>query len=129
MPQITGVCNNYLYGNVRIRRIEPDLAAGALMVRAVYAESQEQKIYYYNVLYSQLDKTVEGNRIALTVEITPEEYRGAKHQISALRFQKDCGLQNLNSLEEMARRGYRLFMHYAGERDEYIVIAKSLSGY
>ena len=126
MPQTAHGFDNFLYGNVRVRRVERNQAAGALIIRAVYAEREEQEIVYSDVLYSQISKSVEGERIAMAVELMPDEYRGAKHESSSVRFQKDCNLQNLDSLEEMTRRGYRLFVHYIGERDECIVIAKSL---
>ena len=118
--------DEFLFGNVRVRRIEPNPADGTLMVKVVYAEREEQEIQYDDVLYSQMGRNAEGARIVLAVELTPEEYRGVKHQNSATLFQEDCHLQNLDSLEEMKRRGYRLFIHYAGKRDEYIVIAKSV---
>ena len=127
MPQVGYDHDSFIFSNMRVRRVEPDPATGALSIVAVYADREDQVIYYDGVLYSQMDHNTEGKRIVLTTEIDPESYRDAKHHISAVRFQQECGLVNLDSLEEMSRRGYRIFCHYTDERDEeYIVIAKKL---
>lgn len=129
MEQSLNSLGNLLYSNVRIRHVDQDPAAGTLLIRAVYAEREEQKILYDGVLYSQIDKAVEGKRMALAVEIMPEECRGEKHQAAIARFRKDCGLQSFDSIGEISRRGYRLFVHYIEAMEDCIVIAKNLSGY
>ena len=115
-----------LYGNMRIRRVEADPLAGTLIVRAVCVEGEEQTALYQDVLYSQLDPNAEGKRIAIVVELTPDELRGGKHQSPAARFQRDCELDNMDAVEEMSRRGYRLFLHFVGQSDEFLVVAKGL---
>ena len=115
-----------LYGNVRVRSVETNPLTGTLTLKAAYAEGQEQKIQYEGVLYSQIDADTEGRRVAIVTELTPEELRGEKHQSMAARFQADCGLNSLDAVEEMNRRGYRLFSHFVGKSDELIVVAKGL---
>lgn len=126
MSRETQRSGDLLYSNVRVRGVAPDIAAGALTVKVVYAEREEQKMLYDGVLYSQLDESSVGKLIALAMELIPDEYRGGKHMASAKKFQQDCNLKNLNALDEMVRQGYRIFTHYIGDQDEYIVIAKKL---
>jgi hypothetical protein len=112
---------------MRVRHVESDQVTGTLLVKGAYADREEQKMLYNGVFYSQIDKSTEGKHIVLVEELLPEEFRDVKHQASIRRLQNDCNMQNLDSLDEMVRNGYRLFAHYAGKRDEYIVIARGLS--
>jgi hypothetical protein len=126
MEQASPGFTSFFYSNVRVRRISMNHASGILVVRAVYAEREEQKILYEGVLYSQLDQSAQGKHISLVVELSPDEYRDARHQTSAARFKNDCRLNNLDALEEISSRGYRLFSHYIGKSENSIVIAKNL---
>lgn len=126
MPHEIHNNGDLLYSNVRVSSVAPDLASGTLTVKVICAEREEQRMHYDGVLYSQLDQSSEGKLIALAMELTPNEYRNGKHTSSAASFQKDCGLKDFNALDEMVRQGYRIFTHYAGDQDEYIVIAKRL---
>ena len=115
-----------LFGNVRLQRVETDPLTGTLTLRAACAEGGEQKILYEGVLYSQIGSGSEGKRIAIAVELTPDELRGDRHQFPAARFRTDCGLRDLDVLEELNRCGYRLFSHFVGVHDELIVVARGL---
>ena len=126
MPHELQNSGDLLYSNVRVSSVAPDIAAGTLTVKIIYAEREEQKLLYDEVLYSQLGKDAEGKRIALAMELTPDDYREGKHSKSAVIFQKECKLKDLSPLDEMIRQGYRIFTHYVGEQDEYVVIAKRL---
>ena len=126
MARVESNSCDYLYGNVRVGSVIRDVASGALTIKVVCAEREEQKMHYENVLYSQLDDAVEGNLVAIAMELTPDEYRDAKHKVSAKLFREDCSLNSLDPLDEMIRQGYRIFTHYVGEHDELIIIAKRL---
>jgi hypothetical protein len=115
-----------LYGNARIRRVENDPLSGTLTITAVCAEGEEQKAVYQDVLYSQADPKAEGKHIAIVVELTPDELRDSKHLRPAARLQSDLGLVSLDALDEMNRRGYRLFCHFIAQREDLLVVAKGL---
>ena len=127
MLQDTQPTGEPLYSNVRVGSVAPDPASGELSVKVIFAEREVHSMLYEGVLYSQLNENAEGKRIALAIELSPDEYRNAKHRASSRSFQEECRLNGLDSLDEMIRRGYRIFTHYVGDQDECVVIAKRLN--
>ena len=123
-PEAGGL--NVLYGNGRVRCVQTHPLNGTLVIKTVCFEGEEQTALYQQVLYSQIDQAAEGKRMAIAVELTPEELRGGKHRQLIKRFQADCGLENMDVVEEMILRGYRFFAHYIGASDELLIVAKGL---
>jgi hypothetical protein len=117
---------SFLYSNVRVRSVTPDTESGMLTLKVIYAEREEQRVIFDEVIYSQLGKNAEGRHILLAIELMPDEYRDAKHRTSAAQFLNDCKLKDLSSLEEIVKLGYRILTHYVGDQDEYVVVAKKL---
>ena len=118
---------NVIYSNVEIIRVETEPETGLLSIMSAYADSYEQRIVYENVLYSQIDQSAVGKRIAIVSELTPGDLRNVNRQALASRLIKECDLSNTDALDEMAKRGYRFFTHYIVNEDELIIIAKKLA--
>ena len=118
---------NIIYSNMQITRIETNPGTGLLTITGAFAQREAQKILYENVFFSQIDQSDVGERIAIAIELTPDELRGADRKILADRLIKDCGLTHVDTLDEIARRGYRFFAHYIVNQEERVIIAKGLS--
>ena len=118
---------NIIYSNMQITRVETDPGTGLLTITGAFAQREAQKILYESVLYSQIDRSAVGERIAIAIELTPDELRGTDRRTLAARLIKDCGLTHVDALDEIARRGYRFFAHYIVNQEERVIIAKGLS--
>lgn len=116
-----------LFGNVRIRLVNMDAAAGVLLLRAVYDEREYMDVVYQDVFYTQLDESCKNVFITIAQREDAAELAHTRHAGSIRRMMRDCQCTSSFVLEELENRGYRFYTHYAGRDDEYLIIAKEMS--
>jgi hypothetical protein len=113
-----------LCGNIYVNRVETVPISSSLSIKSDCIGGLEERLMYSDVLYSQIDEDLEGERIAIVFELTADEFRDTDQGVPAARFLRECGLDNTDTLEEISKRGYRFFSHYIVNRGERVVIAK-----
>jgi hypothetical protein len=66
-------------------------------------------------------------KISLAEELTPDELLLPKHSIGLTRLLSDLREERVDVMAKFAREQYRIFVHYSGKIDEYLVIAKRIT--
>lgn len=116
-----------MYGNLLVKQVSADAAEGVLRIKALYDEREYCNILYEDVFYSQIDERAAGLRISLAERVSLADYRrtGPREAVTALLM--ECGAGSEVFLSRLTSRGYSLFVHYAGEASELLVVAKRLT--
>lgn len=118
--------NGIHYVSARITRVTSDEAGGELTVRVVSDGGEEHEIVYGEMYYSQLDGRSEGQVILLVTEAMPQELKKPRYEMAAAQLYEECGADD-GFLQDMYRRGNRLYVHHTEEGREYIVLAKHMN--
>ncbi|TCL59044.1 hypothetical protein EDD76_105220 [Kineothrix alysoides] len=114
------------YVSAWIVRITSDEAEGELIVRVLFDDKKEKEIIYEEMYYSQFDHRSEGIILTLIEEIGLRELRKPRYEAAAARLYEDCDADDV-FLENMYRRGNRLYVHHTESSGEYIVLAKHMT--
>lgn len=105
-------------------QVVSDEVSGDLRIRAVFDEREEREFVYEGMYYSQLDESNVGLVITLAAEITPTQLVEPAYRQAAARLYDECGADD-GFLEDMLKRGSRLFIHHT-DKGAYLVLAKRL---
>ena len=99
------------------------------LLHVVYAGREEQVVHYTGVVYSAFGQDSKGLCIDMAERLPLQALHEPRHNRALIRVLKDGygggGMQKL--MEQAQQEGCQLFMHYVGEKDEYPVLARSVS--
>ncbi|MDR0355928.1 MAG: toll/interleukin-1 receptor domain-containing protein [Deltaproteobacteria bacterium] len=99
-----------------------------LRLRGLHSGRYRLDVYYDDVLYSQIDETKVGLRVALVEELSINEFFELRHNKGRNRMLSDNLDRHEFILDKLSRQECRIFAHYCDgpEMDERIVLASSL---
>lgn len=126
MDNSLGKKKGTLYSNVTLRAMQADPADGTVRLKVSYDEREYQSILYSGVFYNQFEQSAIGEMITLAEELSPQELLPQQTRKSVMQFWEDCNYTDHAFLNDMVRRGNRVFLHYMGKGKEYIIIAKEI---
>lgn len=116
----------FVHSCIRIRSVLFSETLGNLWLKVEYADHELQYIRYEDVVYSQMDRAL-GKRILMIEGISPRQFLVPRQDVSSgyLKMKRD-GI-TVGELKQYEENGYKTYVHYAGENEEYIVIASGYS--
>ncbi|MFT3985548.1 MAG: hypothetical protein QM697_16715 [Lachnospiraceae bacterium] len=114
------------YISARVVRVTSDEVEGELIIRAIFDDEKEQEIIYEEMYYSQFDRRSEGRTLTLIEEIGLPDLKKPGYEPAAARLYEDCDVDD-TFLENMYRRGNRLYVHHMEDGKEYLVLAKHMT--
>lgn len=117
---------NFLYGNVRLKKIWLDETREEMELSLLYADRYNQTARYDGVYYYDFTPEDEGLYISMAEELPVTELLAPRFQKALHRFLGPRARLEAGFLEELAARGSKLYVNY-GKTDDYIVIARSAS--
>jgi hypothetical protein len=113
-----------LCGNIYVNSVENISISSSLSIKSEIIGGVEEQLLYSDVLYSQIDGNLGGERIAVVSELSAGEFCAVDNGVPAARFLRECGFESIDTLDEISKRGYRFFSHYIVNRGVRVVIAK-----
>ena len=117
---------SFLYGNVMLRRVDPDEAEGLLTLRVSYDDREYQTLLYRGVYAGQFSAAHSGKRIVLAEELPlsllPEICPAP--DIARLFFTREQVSPEF--LHLLVKMGYHLYRHYLDSGEECIVVAREV---
>jgi hypothetical protein len=91
-----------------LRREENDV----LHLLGIYSSWYYMDVWYEGVLYSQIDETSVGLRIALVEELTFDEFGELRHNMGRNRMVREAPERFSEFINALTRKECRLFAHY-----------------
>lgn len=115
----------YLFGDCVIRDIYKE-SDYRLRIKGVYAEYVDQEICFFNVLFTQLDRTLKGSRVAVTLEIPCENLDSIFYQNVVKEIIAPEKETTKDIVSYLQQHEYRVFTSFVDSGGEYITIAKEV---
>lgn len=116
-----------IYGNVMIKHVWTDSSGDTLSLRASYPSLDYLDVVYESLLYSQIDASSVGLSISAVEMLTLDALKRARDNPSVIKLLKACGTEDVDVLQSLLGRGYKIFIHYANNSScDRILLAKKV---